>query len=299
MPDFAKNLLRWVFAPAAEYAPFPHVAGAVFLRVALGLMWLHNVAWKVPPQFGNEKAGLYKWAAQAVDHPVFPPYSWLVEQLILPNIEMFGWGVLAAETALAVMLLTGAWVRVAALLGIGQSLAIGLSVAYAPHEWPWAYVLMLAGHVALLGSSAGRAFAVDALRGGVGSRTRLARTWAAIIGLAGVVALVGSLGEPTAAKGFYLRLADAQMSLGRFNLVGAAALLVLALLLGAGRRGPSLAAAGVAVLCAVSLTAQVGFTDPWLGGNATSAALFVSIAVVAAAVAGPKVYASGWKAQFS
>lgn len=299
MPEFAKNLLRWTFAPAAEHLPLHQVAGSVFLRVALGLMWLHNVAWKVPPQFGNENAGLYKWASQAVEHPVFPPYSWIVEHVVLPHIGVFGWGVLAAETALAAMLLTGAWVRLAALLGIGQSLAIGLSVAYAPHEWPWAYVLMLAGHVALLGSSAGRAFAVDAIRAGVGSRIRLGRTWAAIAAVSGLVALVGSLDDPTGSRGFYLRLADAQMSLGRFNLIGAGALVLLAVLLGVGRRGPSLAAAALALLSALSLTAQIGFSGPWLGGNATSAAFFLAIAVVAAAVAGPKVHVSGWKAQFS
>lgn len=285
MPDLVKQPLRWAFSPAAEYMPLHQVATAVFLRVALGLMWLHNVAWKVPPRFGDENAGLYKWASQAVEHPVFPPYSWVVEHLVLPQIEMFGWGVLAAETALAVMLLTGAWVRLAALVGIAQSLAIGLSVAYAPHEWPWAYVLMLAGHVALLGSSAGRAFAVDAIRAGVGSQVRLSRIWAAIVAVAGVVALVGSVDDPTAANGFYLRFAEAQMSLGRFNLVGAAALLLLAILLSVGRRVTSLAAAGIALLCAVSLTAQVGFSGPWLGGNATSAAFFLAIAIVAAAVA--------------
>ena len=58
---------------------------------------------------------------------------------MLPHFSAFGYGVLVVETALAVLLLTGLLVRPAALLAIVQSLAIGLSVARTPGEWPWSY----------------------------------------------------------------------------------------------------------------------------------------------------------------
>jgi len=281
VPDTLKKLTSWVFAPATDPVPTYQAAGAAVLRVSLGLLWLHNVSWKVPPHFGNEKGGLFHWAALAVDHPVFAPYSWVVEHAVLPNIEMFGWSVLAAESALAVLLLTGAWVRLIALVGIAQSIAIGLSVAYAPGEWPWAYVLMAAGHIVILTSSAGRVFGVDGVRAGLVPAARLGRVWAGIAGAVGVVAVVGASGAPLAAQGFYLRIQQAEVSLGRYNVVGALILLLLAALLAVGGRWTVRVAAGLAFLAALSLTAQVGFADPWLGGNATSAAFFAALAVVA------------------
>lgn len=37
-----KNLVRWLFAPAADDVPRGQAAAAVFLRVLLGLMWLYK-----------------------------------------------------------------------------------------------------------------------------------------------------------------------------------------------------------------------------------------------------------------
>lgn len=289
MPD-PRRTVTWLLAPATEDVPRHQVWGAVVLRVLLGLMWLHNVSWKRPPDFGEDSdRGLYHFTGLAVSDPVFPPYSRLVEEVVLPGIEVFGWGVLAAETAVAVMLLTGAWVRAAAALGVAQSVAIALSVAAAPNEWPWSYWLMIGAHLAILLSSAGRVFAVDAVRAGLAPARRLGTLWAVIALAAGAVAVVGAADDPTAAAGHYLRAGDLAISLGRFNLIGALALLVAgALLLAAARTHPTVlgwAAAAVAVVAAVSLHAQVGFSDPILGGNATSAAFFLCLAVVAATLA--------------
>ncbi|QOV40791.1 hypothetical protein IM697_21790 [Streptomyces ferrugineus] len=285
-----KRRAGWILAPATDPVPRGQAAGAAFLRVLLGLMWLQNVSWKVPPDFGNADGGLYKWTAFAVSHPVFPPYSWVVEKAVLPNIEVFGWGVLITESALAVLLLTGAWVRVAALVGVGMSLSIGLSVAYAPHEWPWAYWLMIGAHVAILFSSAGRAFAVDAVRAGVGSARRLGLAWGVIAVVLGGLAVLGSAGDdPLAAKGHYVQAWNLMIGVGRYNLVGSLVLVLMGvLLLVAGRGGGALlsrAAAVVGAAAALSLHAQIGFSDPLLGGTATSAALLLSVALVAAAVA--------------
>jgi len=132
-----KTLLTWLFAPATDEVPRSHAVGATILRITIGLLWLYNVSWKRAPDFGQEaENGLYKFTKLAVEHPVFPPYSWVVEHLVLPVFQPFGWAVLLAETALAVLLITGTFIRLAALIGIAQSVAIGLSVAYAPGNGP-------------------------------------------------------------------------------------------------------------------------------------------------------------------
>ena len=133
------------------------------LRLLVGLMWLENVVWKVPPDFGERgRTGLYFWTHLSVEFQVFKPFSRVIEHVVLPNFTAFGWAVLMVESALAVLLLTGTAVRLAALLGIAQSIAIGLSVAEAPNEWPWAYAMMIGIHAVLLfaGGRGGRAVPV-------------------------------------------------------------------------------------------------------------------------------------------
>ena len=83
------------------------------VRVTLGLLWLSNLGWKIPPNFGQGTAGgLYLYVTDAVSHPVLPPYSWVIEHFVLPHFTAFGWATLALETLLAGLLLTGTLTRV-------------------------------------------------------------------------------------------------------------------------------------------------------------------------------------------
>lgn len=87
----------------------------------MGLLWLYNVVWKLPPEFGRDTGGqLYGYVQGAVDDPFFPPYSWVLEQLVLPNFGFFGWVVLVVESLLAAFLIAGAFTRLWALVGAGR-----------------------------------------------------------------------------------------------------------------------------------------------------------------------------------
>ncbi|GAA2105769.1 hypothetical protein GCM10009726_18450 [Nocardioides furvisabuli] len=279
--------LGWALDPTpADNARAQSIAVAV-LRILLGLMWLYNVSWKRAPDFGEDAGnGLYKFTKYAVDYPVLAPYAWVTDNLILPVFPVFGWVVLIAETALAVMLLTGTHVRLAALIGLGQSLAIGLSVAYAPHEWPWSYFLMIGAHLVLVFAVAGRVLGTDGVRSGHTSGRTLGQVWAGLAIVTGGVSLVRSLDDPVAARGPLLGDSDPSLSLGAYNLVGSLVLVTIGVLLLLGVRAAMsrtllLVAAALGLLAAASLHAQLGFTDPILGGNPTSAAFFLSVAVVA------------------
>ncbi|WP_375154225.1 Rv1678 family membrane protein [Rhodococcus opacus] len=281
----------------SESEPSPRVSGAALtgLRILVGLEWLYNVAWKTPPDFGeNSGGGLYEFTRAAVEHPVFPPFSWLVEHLVLPNFVLFGWLTLVVETVLAVLLLTGTLVRVAALLGIGQSLAICFSVAEAPNEWPWSYFMMIGIHVVLLCTWSTRYFAVDEVRAqshlGSGPRAAAAllRAWGIILAVLGVAALIVSFQtDRWASIGGLVGYEDLEVGLGTYNLAGALAILVVAAcaLAGAslGRRELALAGAVLAFLAAASIYLQSGRTDVWLGGTNTTAAVFLCAALVGAA----------------
>lgn len=282
-----RERLAWFLAPDTDAVPARQARGMAVVRIVLGLMWLYNVSWKRPPHFGSATSGLYKYTAEAIDHPVLPPYSWLVQHAILPNIEVFGWLVLLSETALAVTLLSGAFVRAAALVGLLQAAAIALSVAYAPGEWPWSYWLMIAAHLALLVGSAGRWLSVDEVRARLAPPVLLWRVFGGLAVVVGVASGLGSLSDPTAGSGWALGSPDPSISFGPFNLIGALVVLVCGVLLLVAAFGRSAAAAmGAAVLGVAGfllLTAQIGFSTPVLGGNATSAAFLLTLGVVALA----------------
>ncbi|MDQ3663765.1 MAG: hypothetical protein M3353_03775 [Actinomycetota bacterium] len=282
--------------PAGTSTPRAGDTALAGLRILVGLLWLYNVAWKLPPDFGESSgSGLYGFSRDAVEHPVFPPYSWVVEQLVLPNFTAFGWMVLVIETLLAVLLLTGTLVRVAALVGVGQSLAIGLSVAQTPGEWPWAYWMMIGIHVVLLFTASGRVAAVDSVRAATGdgqtAAVRLLGGWAVVIGLAGVLAFALAADDDLlASEGAQLGGPDFSISLGSYNILGAGVLVVLSALMilaaALRQRGLALVAAVVAVLAALSVYVQLTRTDVWLGGSNTSAAFLLCVAVVSGATAG-------------
>lgn len=137
------------------------------LRVVAGLLWLSNVSWKLPTSFGESAdgcRGLCGFVQAGIDHPVAPVYPWVLETIIQPNLQLFGWMVLAVETILAALLLSGTWVRVAAVVGMAQSIAIGLSVANADGEWYWSYALMVVLHFAVFATAVERRSPVDARR---------------------------------------------------------------------------------------------------------------------------------------
>ena len=137
---------------------------AFIVRVAVGLLWMDNLSWKVPPDFGSkDDAGLYHFTKLAIEYPVFKPYSALVENLILPHFTFFAWGVYFVEISLTIFLILGLTTRFWALVGVGQTMAIFLSLGASPNEWKWSYFMMMAAQIAILGMAAGRVWGVDSV----------------------------------------------------------------------------------------------------------------------------------------
>ncbi len=146
------------------------------VRVGAGLLWLANLNWKTPPDFGEKGGGaLYGYTKSAVDHPVIQPWSVFVDHVVLPHFRLFAWATLIIESCLAAFLLLGLATRLWALIGAFQSAAIGMSVAFLPGEWPWSYYMMIATHVALFATAAGRTWGIDeVLRPAVSGRSERA-----------------------------------------------------------------------------------------------------------------------------
>jgi hypothetical protein len=291
---------------SAATAPAAWMSGAALtvLRLLVGLMWLHNLLWKVPPDFGEKtRGGLYFWTRLGVEFPVFAPFSWLLEHVVLPNFTPFGWLTLVVETSLSVLLLTGTAVRLAALIGIGQSAAIGLTVAVAPNEWSWAYAMMIGIHLVLLLTASARYASVDAVwaatAAGEGARAgrRLLVGWGVVLVLIGVAAGIASSDKdfraPVGDVLGYVAPDSLEVSVGQYNMFAALILLAVAVLMLVAAllrsRIVALAAGLLALAAALSVYVQLGRTEVWLGGTASTAAVFLCGAVVAAATAKPLI----------
>lgn len=132
----------------------------VLLRLSLGLAflttWLSNFQKGVFTNSGyvNTLRG-YIENAQHIDSP----FDFLVRDVLIPNVEIFLLFQIMIELIIWVSLVFGLFTRACSLLGAFLSfsllfLALGI-------EWPWTYILMIAGFVVCAWTSAGRWYGVD------------------------------------------------------------------------------------------------------------------------------------------
>ncbi|OFE14453.1 hypothetical protein BA895_10900 [Humibacillus sp. DSM 29435] len=259
------------------------------LRVMLGVLWVTNAGWKTPPDFGaNDKVLLYQYVTDGIEHPVLPPFSWLLEHLVRPNLGVFGWGVLLVELSLGALLLSGSFTRLAALLGIGQSMVIGLSVLATPNEWPWSYYLMIALHLVIFVFPAGRHGGADGARAGLTDGVLSTRTWGIVALVLGVWATASAAadGDVVGGRGAGLGLGDA-ISFGGWNVLGGVLLLAIGACLLLCVRTPVLArvAAGVAGVAALVTLVLDGRDATLLGGNGSTVSVFAALCLVAVYIA--------------
>jgi len=97
----------------------------------------------------------------------------LLDNVIIPQIGVFGWLVFLTEAWVFVSMTLGLFTRLGAIasLGISTQLYVGLANIPRPYEFEWTYGLMIVLSIAMLGAAAGRVLGLDAWL-----RTRFARS---------------------------------------------------------------------------------------------------------------------------
>jgi uncharacterized membrane protein YphA (DoxX/SURF4 family) len=132
-------------------------------RSLIGVMWLMSLRWKLPPDFVPPAGmrGLMDWLQLEVAHPTVGLYADLVSSVVIPNFTAFAWIVFLSELLVGLLLLTGTFTRVGALIGLLMSLNLGIGLADVPGEWPWSYLMMAMWHGVFLVSPTLKLWGVD------------------------------------------------------------------------------------------------------------------------------------------
>lgn len=138
-----------------------YAAAFAALRIALGLYWLYEQHWKLPPDFGlHDSRGLMFAFQQSIQHPTLDVYRTFLRDVVVPHFHLFGWVLGIAEVAIGLSLVLGALTRAGALLSVLQSANLLLAQARTP-DGPWIYVALLAASLIVLFTASNRRFSVD------------------------------------------------------------------------------------------------------------------------------------------
>lgn len=148
--------------------------GLVISRVTIGVLWLAQLFWKLPPTFGcpsnfavttdfsARTSGLCDWVGILTLYSRLPLQASLVKSLVVPNMAWMGWIIFLMEAFVAASLILGLFTRLGGLAGLIQAINLYIGVSAAPGEWPWTYVMLAVLGLIFLAIPAGRILGLDA-----------------------------------------------------------------------------------------------------------------------------------------
>ena len=130
-------------------------------RIAVGLYWLYEQHWKLPPDFGlHDARGLMFAFEQSIQYPTVGIYRVFLQKVVVPHFHLFGWLLGISEVAIGTSLVLGALTRLGALLGVLQSVNLLIAQGRTP-EGPWIYAGILAANLFVLFTPSNRRFSID------------------------------------------------------------------------------------------------------------------------------------------
>ncbi len=130
-------------------------------RIALGLYWLYEQHWKLPPDFGlHDPRGLMFAFQQSIRYPTVDLYRAFLQDVVVPHFHLFGWLLGLAEVAIGVSLVLGVLTRAGALLSVLQAVNLLMAQGRTP-EGPWIYLAILAASLCVLLTPSNRRLSID------------------------------------------------------------------------------------------------------------------------------------------
>lgn len=144
-----------------EPRPVRHAALFAAVRIVVGVYWLYEQHWKLPPDFGlHDARGLMFALEQSIRYPTVDLYRAFVQHVVVPHFHLFGWLIGVMEVAIGTSLTLGALTRAGALLGVLEAVNLLIAQGSTP-EGPAIYLVILAANLFVLVTPANRRFSVD------------------------------------------------------------------------------------------------------------------------------------------
>jgi uncharacterized membrane protein YphA (DoxX/SURF4 family) len=155
--SFAIARVNWRTDPAQRT---PEAVTIWLVRLLIGSMWYQGSTWKLPLPVSG---GIDYWLKQGGQVSAFQFLNDLVNNVLVPALPVLGPLIYLVELFLAVAFMLGIFTRFAALVGIGETLFLWLTLYRHEHEWPWTYMFIILLHVLFIVIAAGRYLGLDAL----------------------------------------------------------------------------------------------------------------------------------------
>ena len=172
--------------------------GLGIVRIVIGLLWLTQLFWKLPPTFGcptpfafstktQFTSGLCDWTGREAAYagnlhilnidlhlaggsnfsidlsPISSAYGSFLNGFVLPNFSWMSWAIFGLELFITLTILLGLFGRLGALLGTLQALNLTIGLLPVPGEWEWTYLMLTAINFTLLLTAANRYIGLDGL----------------------------------------------------------------------------------------------------------------------------------------
>ncbi len=148
--------------------------GLILTRLIIGYLWLNQLGWKMPPQFGcpadfavstslsDRTSGLCDWVGLMTIYSRIPLQAAFVENFVVPNLAWLGWFIWLMEAFIGLSLILGLVSRLGALVGLVQAANLFIGLSAVPTEWVWSYALLFTFHLLFFCIPPGRIWGVDA-----------------------------------------------------------------------------------------------------------------------------------------
>jgi len=148
--------------------------GLILTRLIIGYLWLNQLGWKMPPQFGcpadfavstsleARTSGLCDWVGLMTIYSRVPLHAAFVENFVVPNLAWLGWFIWLMEAFIGLSLILGLVSRLGALVGLVQAANLFIGLSAVPTEWVWSYALLFTFHLLFFCIPPGRIWGVDA-----------------------------------------------------------------------------------------------------------------------------------------
>lgn len=127
------------------------------VRLLTGWLWFQQLFWKMPPDF----TGLHRYVVEEGMATFLPGYSFVIQQVFLPNFRLLGAFTWGAELVVGLLLLFGVFSRLGGLLSAILALQLYIGLAVAPGEWYWTYGMLVLLSLVLLAVPTGRRLGFD------------------------------------------------------------------------------------------------------------------------------------------